>query len=179
MIALVALLWPQNSDSTVAAAPPTREGSPSPTALRQAKWRVRVFPAAVAPQISKEARKKARREGVRASRGIERVYNALFLDHSTVRREIDSHFESRAARAFSRVKIRLPHSLKRVQITYRSVVIGVDARTSRNAIATVRVLAKGVRSSKRVKMQHVSTLWLERIHRSWKILAFQARQGPR
>lgn len=181
-IVLIALLWPRHSPTS---RPPTASSvtaSPTPTTpvvLRQARWHTNVFPAAIIGKVTKKERKAARTQGLRASRGIERVYDKLLLDPSAAPGAIRSHFGAAAARSFLRSNIQLPPKLTRVQITHRAVQIGVDAHTKRNAIATVRVLLKGVQNSKRLKLRHEATLWLERAHWSWKVLAFRARQVPR
>jgi hypothetical protein len=165
-------------------APPDASGSkgaaPSahPTLLPQAKWQVRAFPAAVTGKTTKKQLKAARFQGRRASQAIKNVYNALLLDPPAAERIIRAHFEPAAARAFLRARSRLPGRISLVRTTARSVRIGVDALSARKAIATVRVLMKGVRKTRRIKLKAQSTLWLERIHHSWRVLAWRARQGP-
>jgi hypothetical protein len=139
---------------------------------------VRAFPAAVTGKVTKKDLKAARIQGRRAAAGIERVYNKLYLDPSRAAETIRSHFEAAAARSFLRAKLRLPGGFTKVQITYRALHIGVDASSARKAVATVSVLLRGVRNSTRLKLKHESTLWLERVHRSWKVLAFHAAQEP-
>jgi hypothetical protein len=175
---IVALASHEDPASDTAPPPTTSPASPSPPALRQAKWHIRTFPAVMRDRMTKKHRRSVRTQGLKASRGIERVYNALFLAPVEMDHAVRSHFEQKAGRAFLRAKIGLPRRLRRVQITHRSIRLGIDAGTSKNAIATVKVLLKGVRGSTRLKIQHQSTLWLERLHRSWKILAFNAQQEP-
>lgn len=148
-----------------------------PTLLPQAKWQVRAFPAAVTGKTTKKQLKAARIQGRRASEAIQKVYNALFLDPPAAERVIHAHFEPAAARAFLRARARLPGPIRHVRTTARSVRIGVDAQSAHRAIATVRVLLKAVRHSRVIKIKARSTLWLERIHKSWRVLAWQARQG--
>jgi hypothetical protein len=181
-LAVAGAIVAPSGDKTPPSAGPSPSASsvsPTPPALRQAKWRVKTFPAAKPAVLTKKQRKVVHTEGLRASRGIEKVYNALFLAPTQRVQAVRSHFEQRAARAFLHTKTGLPQGLRRVQITYRSVRMGVDARTAQNAIAKVAVLLKGVRGSKRLKIRNVSTLWLERVHQSWKVLAFDAKRGPR
>jgi hypothetical protein len=148
------------------------------TPLPQAKWQVRAFPAAVTGKTTKKQLKAARIQGRRASQGIQKVYNALFLDPSVAERVIHAHFEPAAARAFLRARARLPGPIRHVRTTARSVRIGVDAQSAHRAVATVRVRLKGIRKARRIKLKAQSTLWLERIHHSWRVLAWRARQGP-
>jgi hypothetical protein len=152
--------------------------SAAPTLLPQAKWRVRAFPAAVTGKTTKKQLKAARLQGRRASQAIKNVYNALLLDPPAAERIIRAHFEPAAAHAFLRARSRLPGRISLVRTTARSVRIGVDALNARKAVATVRVLLKGVRKARRIRLQAQSTLWLERIHHSWRVLAWRARQGP-
>jgi hypothetical protein len=163
---------------------PTASGSlnhaPSvaPTLLPQAKWRVRAFPAAVTGKTTKKQLKAARLQGRRASQAIKNVYNALLLDPPAAERVIRAHFEPAAARAFLSARSRLPGRITLVRTTARTVRIGVDALNARKAVATVRVQLKGVRKTRRIRLRAQSTLWLERIHHSWRVLAWRARQGP-
>jgi hypothetical protein len=177
--AVVVLLSRDDPPSRTASPAATRSASPTPATLRQAKWHTRTFPAAMKAKMTPKHRKTVKAEGLRASRGIQDVYNALFLAPGRVDQAVRSHFEQRARRAFLRAKVGLPRRFRRAQITYRSVRMGVDAKTAQNAIATVTVLLKGLRGSNRLKIRHEATLWLERVHRSWKVLAFSAKQGPR
>jgi hypothetical protein len=149
-----------------------------PTPLPQAKWQVRAFPAAVTGKTTKKQLKAARIQGLRASRAIQKVYNALFLDLPSAERVVHAHFEPAAARAFLRARTRVPGPIRHVRTTARSMRIGVDVQTAHQAIATVRVLLKAVRRSRRIKLKAESTLWLERIHHSWRVLAWRARQEP-
>jgi hypothetical protein len=180
-IALIAVFWPRHSPPPrpPTASSTTESPTPTPRVLRQARWHTNVFAAAIIGKVTKKDRKAARTQGLRASRGIEHVYDKLLLDPSAAPQVIHSHFKAAAARSFLHADIQLPRTLTRVQITHRAVQIGVNARTARNAIATVRVLLKGVQNSKRIKLQHEATLWLERVHWAWKVLAFRARQVPR
>jgi hypothetical protein len=152
--------------------------SAAPTLLPQAKWRVRAFPAAVTGKTTKKQLKAARIQGRRASQAIKNVYNALLLDPPAAERVIRAHFEPAAARAFLSARSRLPGRITLVRTTARTVRIGVDALNARKAVATVRVQLKGVRKTRRIRLRAQSTLWLERIHHSWRVLAWRARQGP-
>ena len=158
---------------------PPSSGSPTPPPIHQAKWRVHVFPSGLTSLAGRKQKKIAKRQGMRAARAIEDVYNAVFLEPSSIARSVRRHFETGAARAFLRAKTRLPRRMTRTQITYRSIHIGVTARVPQQAVATVKILSRGIRDSQRVKLKHQSTLWLERVHKAWKVLAFRARQGPR
>ncbi|HEX3326935.1 MAG TPA: hypothetical protein VHV50_08070 [Actinomycetota bacterium] len=152
--------------------------SAAPTLLPQAKWRVRAFPAAVTGKTTKKQLKAARIQGRRASQAIKNVYNALLLDPPAAERVIRAHFEPAAARAFLSARSRLPGRITLVRTTARTVRIGVDALNARKAVATVRVQLKGERKTRRIRLRAQSTLWLERIHHSWRVLAWRARQGP-
>ncbi|MEA2505575.1 MAG: hypothetical protein QOH48_193 [Actinomycetota bacterium] len=110
---------------------------------------------------------------------MERVYNKLFLDPAKAAETIRSHFEAAAARSFLRANVRLPRGFTQVQITHRALHIGVDAKTAQNAVASVSVLLRGVRNSKHLKLKNESTLWLELVHRTWKVLAFHTAQESR
>jgi len=149
-----------------------------PTLLPQAKWQVSAFPAAVTGKTTKKQLQAARVQGRRASQAIKNVYNALFLDPPAAERVIHAHFEPAAARAFLRARARLPGPIRHVRTTARSVHIGVDAHSAHRAIATVRVLLKALRHARRIRITARSTLWLERVHQAWRVLAWRALQGP-
>ena len=179
LIILVFALLGSNDPSGSPRLSPTSSGSPTPPPIHQAKWRVHVFPSGLRNLAGRKQKKTAKQHGMRAARGIKDVYNAVFLEPSSIARSVRRHFERGAARAFLRAKTRLPRRMTRTQITYRSMHIGVDARFPKQAVATVKIFSRGIRDSQRVKLKHESTLWLERVHRGWKVLAFRARQGPR
>lgn len=149
-----------------------------PTLLPQAKWQVRSFPEAVTGKTTKKQLKAVHIQGRRASQAIKNVYNALFLDPPAAERVIHAHFEPAAARAFLHARARLPGPIRHVRTTARSLRIGVDAHSAHRAIATVRVFLKALRHSRRIRIAARSTLWLERVHQSWRVLAWRAQQGP-
>ena len=150
-----------------------------PTLLPQAKWQVRSFPEAVTGKTSKKQLKAAHIQGRRASQAIKNVYNALIPRSSGGRASDPCSLRARCRPAFLHARARLPGPIRHVRTTARSVRIGVDAHSAHRAIATVRVLLKALRHSRRIKITARSTLWLERIHQSWRILAWRAQQGPR
>jgi hypothetical protein len=153
--------------------------SPSPTLLPQAKWQARAFPAGVVGHVTKKDLKAVRIQGVRASHAVENVYDALLLDPADVARVTRAHFEQGAAPVFLRARARLSGRIHHVRTTLRRLQIGIDAKSARKAIATVLVSFKAERNSRRVRLRIKSTLWLEHKHRSWKVLAWRAQQGPR
>jgi hypothetical protein len=160
-------------------------GAPSPSApsgprpLPQAKWRVRTFPAGVVGHVTKKDLKAVRKQRVPASHAVENVYNALLLDSSDLERVTRAHFEHGAAGAFLHARGRLPGQIHRVRTTRRSLEIGIDAKSASKAVATVFVSFKGQRNSQKVRIHLKSTLWLERKHRAWMVVAWRAEQGPR
>jgi hypothetical protein len=179
---LVAALLPHHRDRDRApsASGPTTASSPSARPpLPQAKWHVHAFAAAVTSDVTKKDRKAARKQGIKAARGIRKVYYALLLDPSAANSLIRAHFEPKAARAFLASRARLSGRLHRIRTTGRFLRIGVDAGTAKRAIAIVGVLFKADQNSKRLKIKHKSTLWLERVHQAWKILAWHADQERR
>jgi ketosteroid isomerase-like protein len=119
-----------------------------------------------------------RRQGRRATQAIKNVYNALLLDPPSAERVIKAHFEAGSAQAFLHVRPRISVHISRVRTTDRRIRIGVDASSARRAVATVSVSFKGKRDSKRLKVKQRATLWLERVHDSWKVVAWRARRGP-
>jgi hypothetical protein len=151
----------------------------SPSPLPQAKWRVRAFPAGVVGHVTKKDLKAVRRQESRASHAIKNVYNALLLEPSDLKRVTRVHFEHGAGRVFLHTHARLPGPIRRVRTTRRSLQIGIDAKSASQAVATVFVSFKGQHNSRKVKINLKSTLWLERSHRSWKVLAWRAQQRPR
>jgi hypothetical protein len=176
---VVAFVW-RGNDS-----PPTASGTagsstprPAPKPLPQAKWRIRAFPSAVTKHVTKKDLKVARKQGRRATQAIENVYNALLLDPPSADRVIRAHFEAASAQAFLRARPRISSRITRIRTTDRRIRIGVDAGSSQRAVATVSVSFKGKRGSERVKVKHRATLWLERVHHSWKVVAWRARRGP-
>jgi hypothetical protein len=181
-VAIAAFVLTRNSShpnklpAAVGSSPSAR---PTPTLLPQAKWRVRAFPAGVVGTVTKKDLKAVRLQGVRASHAVENVYNALLLDPSDVTRVTRAHFEQGAARAFLHARGRIPGEMQRVRTTRRSLQIGLDAKSASKAVATVSVSFKARRNSRKVRVKLKSTLWLERKHRSWQVVAWRAAQGPR
>jgi hypothetical protein len=157
----------------------TEAPSPSPTSLPQAKWRVRTFPAGVVGNVTKKDLKAVRHQAARASHAVENIYNALLLNPSDLERVTRAHFEHGAAGAFLHSRSRLPGAINRVRTTRRSLQMGMDAKSASKAVATVNVSFKANRNSRKVKATLKSTLWLERKHRSWMVLAWRAQQRPR
>lgn len=157
---------------------PSAAGTPHRSPLPQAKWRVRAFPSGVIGHVTRKDINHARRRGVRAIHAVENVYDALVLDPSDAERAVHAHFEDGAARAFLRARARLPSRITRVRTTRRRLQIGIDAKSAGKAIATVLVSFKGRRDSRRVKIRLRSTLWLERVDGTWKVLAWRAKEGP-
>jgi hypothetical protein len=180
--AIVAFLMTHHSSDTPrrpAAAGPSPSPRPSATLLPQAKWRVRSFPAGVVGNVTKKDLKAVRQQEGRASHAVENLYNALLLDPSDLARVTRAHFEHGAAGAFLHARGRLPGAISRVRTTRRSLQIGIDAKSASKAVATVFVAFKGRHNSRKVKVNLKSTLWLERKHRSWMVLAWRTQQGPR
>jgi hypothetical protein len=180
--AIVAFLIGRHSSHP--AARPAAEASspsprPSPTILAQAKWKVRTFPAGIVGNVTKKDLKAVRHQGARASQAVENIYNALLLNPSDLERVTRAHFEHGAAGAFLHSRSRLPGAISRVRTTRRSLQMGMDARSASKAVATVNVSFKANRNSRKVKATLKSTLWLERKHRSWMVLAWRAQQRPR
>jgi hypothetical protein len=148
------------------------------THLPQAKWRVRAFPSGVIGHVTRKNINRARRRGRRAVAAVENVYDALVLDPPDAERVIRAHFEEGAARAFLRTRARLPSGIRRVRTTRRRLQIGIDAKSAGKAVASVLVSFKGDKDSHRVKIRVRSTLWLERMHGTWKVVAWRGKQGP-
>lgn len=162
------------------AASPAAEASPTPTptVLPQARWKVRAFPSGLLGQVGKQAVKAAHRQARKAAKAVKHIYYVLLLDPPATEDLIRSRFEPAAARAFLHARARLPGRLSLVRTTHRFLKIGVDAASRRRAVARVGIVMKATRNSHRVKIKQKSTLWLERVHRLWKVLAWRAQQGP-
>lgn len=109
---------------------------------------------------------------------IENLYDVIFLGTGSVDELIAASFSKEAAASLKETKLGLPANATNVKIVRRKAQIGLEASRSRHAAAEITVVAEGEVDGKEVKVQHASTLWLERDGAEWKVIAFEVKQGP-
>ena len=155
-------------------------GSIAAPGVAQAAWEMKTFPAGGAGvrRLSKatKARLAAQREPLTAL--VTSVYDALFLEPARLNSVLRDHFTAAAARQALRAKLGLPASATKVEIKRRSARIGIHMQGASRAAASVLVAGHATVKARKIRFRHDATLWLERSHRTWKVIAFDVTQGP-
>ncbi len=172
---------PHKASTRTVSAPsptPTPKDSPKPT-IRQAAWQVKVVPAGVGHKLTSSVRKRVEAQRPALSATVENIYNPLFLSSSEAQARVERRFTPEAARRFLGARLGAPPGAERVDTLRRVARIGVDTPGATRAAAQVSVVATGMVKGQRVRFGQNATLWLTRSHGRWKVIAFDARRGPR
>ncbi len=147
----------------------------------QPSWRIRAFPAGGmgVPHLPKKARARVRAQQQPLAALVEDVYDALFLQPGRLPAAVRGRFAAGAGSTLLARKVGLPRDATDVHIRRREARVGISVRGANQAAARVEIAGKAKSSGRPIKFLHESTLWLERVRGSWKVIAFDLRQGPR
>ena len=147
-------------------------------AVDQAPWNVKYAAQGRFGKLSNAQKKRFAVEKKDVGVLVTSIYDSLFLDPATLDDVIKSSFSSLASRSFETSKLGLPRGATDAKTTTRRAVVSLDAQTADLAIARITVAVEARVDNQPVKLEHRSTLWLERDD-GWKVIAFDLRQGPR
>lgn len=147
-------------------------------AVEQAPWKVDYSDSGRTTGLSNKEKARYALQRKRVGALVTDVYDGIFLNPTQLNDLIKRFFSPDAARSIASAKLGLPASLSDVAATKRKAEIGLDAGTADFAIAEVVIVAKASAGDRDVKVEHESTLWLERFGNDWKIIAFDLEQGP-
>jgi hypothetical protein len=156
---------------------PAIEGTPTP-AVKQARWRFRTHPSAALGRLTNREKRRIRAQKPRLERLVRDVYNGLFLPTEAKQKVIRERFTARAAAALLRSGAGTPDRLSEVKTTLRRARIGIGAASARQAAAEVWLQARALAGSRKVRIVHRSTLWLQKTRGRWKAIAFEVKQEP-
>ena len=145
-----------------------------------ADWELAIYPAGVAGtgKLTRKAkaRVKAQRQPLAAL--IRDVYDGLFVDPTKLANAVGSHVEKAAGAALLR-DAGLPKDLDEIEITARKARVGISVAGAKNAAAKVKIAGVATKNGRKTGFKHKATLWLERAHHEWKVIAFDLKQGPK
>ena len=148
-------------------------------ASQQVPWDVEFTPRGRSGKITKDVKGRYDTQKARAAVVVQGVYDALFLQPSQLDDLIKRTFTEDAARSIDTRKLGLPPAATEVTTITRHAEVGVDVETADFAVAQVKVVATAGLEERDVKVEHRSTLWLERNDNTWKVIAFDLKQGPK
>jgi hypothetical protein len=147
--------------------------------IRQAPWRIHSFPAGAVAGMTKRDHRNLRRARPKIAAVVRDLYDALFLNRPSLGKTIRSRFSLPAAHAFRSLhRVGPPDAATAVKTLTRRARIGIDARSARRAVATVKLRARGLVGQHGFRLWHEATLWLEREKRGWTVIAYDVRQRP-
>ncbi|HWL65839.1 MAG TPA: hypothetical protein VNP73_07685 [Actinomycetota bacterium] len=159
---------------------PTSPGAPAVVAATVADWELAIYPAGSAGLggVSKKAKARVEAQRKPLATLIQDLYDALFLDPTKLEKAIGIHLEKTAGAALIK-DAGLPKGLDELEITTRKARVGISVAGADNAAAKVKITGVATRDGRRTGFKHESTLWLERSHKEWKVIAFDLKQGPK
>ncbi len=147
--------------------------------VEQAAWEVDYSSTGGFGQVSKQAKARYSTEKMRVGDAVTDIYDGIFLTPATLPEVIKRSFTIDAARSIDVKKLGFPAGASDVTTTTRAVEIALDATTARFAVSEVTIVAEASVENRVVEIKHQSTLWLERMEGTWKVVAFEVEQGPR
>lgn len=152
----------------------------APPGVEQAQWQVKTFPAGGAGigRIGNKAKARVKAQRQPLALLVQDVYDAMFLEPSRAEQVVRERFEAAAGSTALAKKIGLPASLEEVKITKRTAQVGISMAGAETAAARVKVVGTVKKDGRQTDFKHRSTLWLERSHKTWKIIGFDVSQGP-
>lgn len=167
-----ATLAPRGSSDAPSAAP----ASVAAPGVEQPAWTSRAF---VRPKSAAKAAKKQTfsKGAVAAEATVAQVFDSLFLEPGELDKALSRTFEGPAAKQFRSAKLGLPNGASEVAIESRALKLSLDP-DARSAVALVRIKLAGQAGSGAFALSHQATLWMERDGKAWKVIAFDAQQGP-
>ena len=146
----------------------------------QAAWDMKTFPAGGAGvrRMSKasKARLAAQREPITAL--ITDVYDTLFLEPARASEVLRNGFTRPAAKQALAARFGMPRTATEVKIKRRVAQVGIHMQGANRAAARVVVAGRATIKGRRATFHHAATLWMERVRKTWKVIAFDVTQGP-
>jgi hypothetical protein len=167
------------ADSTADPSTPLTTTPTADTGIKQAKWSIKTFPSAALKKLSPQEKLRIRSQKPRLEELAQEVYDALFLASEAERADVlNERFTARAARALLSSGAGTTDQMSLVKTISRKARIGIDASSARQAAATVKIRARAFVDDELVRINHQSTLWLQRIGSEWMAIAFEVKQEP-
>jgi hypothetical protein len=166
---------PPRSDASPELRRPGPAGVPD---IEHARWRVDKFSAGSLGRATKADRRRLKVQGPKVGALVRSIYDTLFLQPARTERVVRARFATPAARSFMRTGAGLPPGAERVALVSRRARIGIDARTTSRAVASVLLRATGWRDAQRFRLLHRATLWVERSPGGWRVFAYDIAQEP-
>ena len=157
----------------------TRPGFPvAAPEIEQARWEIDYSAEGRFGKLSKFQRDRYAAQKVKSAALVTGIYDGIFLEPQRVEDLIKVSFSGEAAQRLNAKKLGFPPGATEVTTTRRRAHIALDAATADFAIGRIRVVAEATIGNKTEKVDHRSTLWLERSDNGWKVIAFDLEQGP-
>jgi hypothetical protein len=161
----------------------TEKSRPAPVnstpEVRHAAWRVRRSAIGSFGKLTKAQRRRVNAQTPRIGTLVRNVYNTLFLDPARARRVVGAAFTRPAARSWAKLRpVGPPEGTTTLKIVSRKAAVTVDAPSARRAVASVSLRVRGRTETRRFRLAHDATLWLERLPGRWRIVAYDVNQRP-
>ena len=161
------------------AAPPhraerARKAAEAEPALKQAPWKVdrRV----IGPRGNKAKHAVFRLQAAASADVVKQFYDALLVHPDDFQPFAKKHVAPEAAAALKRSNIATGAVLNRVQALRQAAHVSIQAPSASRAAVNVAIKLRALAGEKRVRLRHLSTLWLERDRGRWQVIAFEAEQ---
>lgn len=143
----------------------------------QAEWKFD-YSQARTGKLSKAQQAKYAVQKQKATILVQDLYDGIFLEPGRLPKVIKTSLAAEAAKSLRAERLGFPSGSSDVTTIKRKAHIALDSTTSKAAIGRVMVLAKANVGDRRVKIEHQSTLWMERDEKGWKVIAFDVKQKP-
>lgn len=147
-------------------------------AAQQAPWHVKTVAAGALTHIAKADRLAVEKQGRAIAHVVEGVFDAQYLHEGSPSKILHASFTGGAAAAFDKAGFGVPKGATNVKTTTRAARIGVDAAGARSASAHVTISLTGGLKGEHLRLTQQSTLWMQRIHGRWRVVGYDATQGP-
>jgi hypothetical protein len=153
------------------------QGVTSPS-IRQAPWKTHVFPAGAFGGVSKKDLKLVRSQTKPVTDVIQRSLDALVLDPPTAKTVLRRTFTPPAAAEILGSRFGAPDGATGLRTTVRAAQVGIQTQGARAAAAKVQISFHATVKGHVARISQAATLWLQRSHRSWRVVGFDVEQGP-
>ena len=151
----------------------------SPPEVNHARWRIRHHATGGLGKLTKAQRRRVRAQAPRVGALVRQVFDTLFLDPARVSPVVRASFTRSAARSWVRLRAAgPPRGTSRLELVARRARLSFDARSATQAVASVRLAARGRTVRRRFRLAHETTLWLERSPGKWRVVAYDVSQRP-
>ena len=153
--------------------PPPDQIHPTKRPIEQAPWRIHVYPAGAVTKLTAHQRARVKTQRERLADSVRNLFDAQYFSPEAAARPVaEKTFAPAAARRWLSARSGPPQGLAKLRTVARTARIGVNARTAKQAAATVRIVARGRRGQREARFAQVATLWLERAGGRWRVIAF-------